>query len=73
MQPIQSDFVRISQQMIQARLAATTPDAKRLAAEELAHLLRMFGSGRFDEWRATHPEYDGVEIDDSMGANAEWL
>jgi hypothetical protein len=36
--------------------AATTPDARRAADEALAHLLRMTGAGRFDEWMASHGE-----------------
>lgn len=68
---METDFVRISQRMIQTRLAARTPDAKRAADEAFAHMFRMFGAGRFDEWRRSHLDFDGHDIDDSMAANPE--
>ena len=67
-----SPFMRAALRLHKDQRAATTPDARRAADESLAHLLRMTGANRFDEWLASHPEPDyGEYVDDSMSANPE--
>lgn len=62
-----SAFVRIASALVAERLAATTPQAKASASDELAHMLRMAGAGRLDEYIASRDP----NLDDSMHANPE--
>ncbi len=65
--PSDSDFIRIASVLVAERLAATTPQAKASASDALAHMLRMAGAGRLDEYIASHDP----NLDDSMHANPE--
>lgn len=52
--PGQSDFIAIYQRLLDAQMAASTPEERESADADFSHFLRMNAAGRLDEWIAGH-------------------
>ncbi len=46
----QSDYLRECQRLHEVQKAASTPDERAAANDDLAHFLRLNGQGRLSEW-----------------------